>query len=494
MLLHLFAQLRCILRRLSASNTGSTMMFVGLGFFMLLAATGAAIDMARIQSVQSKLSNALDAAGLAAGSKAHSSDVEAVVQNYLNANFPEGFLDATITGVTVTVNEDNTVINLAATALVKMQVMQVFGFDTVEISASSEITRQNRGLELVMVLDTTGSMYSNDKIGSLRSAANDLVDILFGNKDTIENLWIGIVPYVTAVNIGSSRTAWLGDYDPNLYPSNYPVTATKWKGCVEARSQWPEPGGLDISDTPPDGAFPETLFPMYFWADNNTDNNWITSSGGISLNEGAGYSDTGARGPNVACGEPITPMISDKAQLHTAINNLHAWRRSGTASSTGMAWGWRMLSPRWRGLWNHADPKLPLDYNTRLMNKVVIIMTDGVNQFFSPYSSPPGGSDYTSYGRIQEQKLGSGVNTMPEGLTAINQRFSTLCSNMKAQGILIYSITFGLGTSMNDNNARAMFRSCASHPDYYFDSPDGATLRQSFRSIGDSLANLMISR
>lgn len=490
---HILSGLRHTLRCLHSSNEGSAVMFVGLGFFMLLAATGAAIDMSRIQSAQSKLSNALDAAGLAAGAKAHSSDVESVVQNYLKANFPTGYMDTIITDVDVSVNEDNTIINLEATAQVDMQVMQVFGFDTVEISATSEITRQNRGMELVMVLDTTGSMYTSDKIGSLRTAANDLVDILFGSKDTIENLWIGIVPYVTAVNVGAGRTAWLRDYDPGLYPSNYPASATKWKGCVEARSQWPEPGSLDTSDAPPDGAFPETLFPMYFWGDNNTDNNWITSSG-VSLNQNAGYSDTGGRGPNIACGEPITPMISDKAALHTAIDNLHAWRRSGTASSEGMAWGWRMLSPRWRGLWDHADPSLPLDYNTPLMNKVVIIMTDGVNQFFSPYSNPPGGSDYTPYGRIQEQKLGSGINTMAEGLTAINQRFSSLCSSMKAQGIIIYSITFGLGTSTNDTNARTLFRNCASHPDYYFDSPDGATLRQSFRSIGDSLANLMISR
>ena len=315
---HILSKLRHSLHSLYSSTEGSVIMFVGLGFFMLLAATGAAIDMSRIQSAQSKLSNALDAAGLAAGAKAHSSDTESVVQNYLQANFPAGYMDTTITDVDVDVNDDNTVITLAATALVNMQVMQVFGIDTVEISATSEITRQNRGMELVMVLDITGSMYTNDKIGSLRTAANDLVDILFGSKDTIENLWIGIVPYVTAVNIGASRTAWLRDYNPGLYPSNYPATATKWKGCVEARSQWPETGGLDISDAPPDGAFPETLFPMYFWEDNNTDNNWITSSGSVSLNQNAGYTDTGARGPNIACGEPITPMISDKAALHTA--------------------------------------------------------------------------------------------------------------------------------------------------------------------------------
>lgn len=487
-------QLGRALRLFRRDESGSALLFVGLGLFTLLAATGIAIDMSRLQSVQAKLSQALDAAGLAAGAKAHSSDPNEVVNNYLNANYPEGYLRSRITDVSVTMNPDNTIITLSATAEVDMTFMQVFGIGSQTVSASSEITRENRGLELVMVLDVTGSMYTNNQIGSLRIAANDLIDILFGQRESMDNLWVGIVPYVTAVNIGAHNTAWLRDYDETRYPPNYPVGQVKWKGCVEERGQWPETNGYDLTDDPPVPGNPETLFPMYFWA-SNTDNQWINPANGqVSLNQTVGYTDTGGRGPNIGCGEPITPMISSKSQLHTAITGLNAWRRSGTASSTGMAWGWRMLSPKWRGYWNHGDPSLPLDYGAPLMNKAVIIMTDGINQFFSPYSNPPGGSDYTSYGRIQEQRLGAGVTTMAQGLTAINNRFSTLCNRMKAEGILVYSITFGLGSSTAHNNARTLFRNCATHPDYYFDSPDGATLRQAFRTIGDSLANLMISR
>ncbi|MGB1540337.1 MAG: hypothetical protein ACPG80_05205, partial [Rickettsiales bacterium] len=242
----------------------------------------------------------------------------------------------------------------------------------------------------------------------------------------------------------------------------------------------------------PDASDPETLFPMWLW-ESNWDNQWINpSNGSVSLNENAGYSDTGAKGPNVGCGNEVTPFTASKTTMLNAITALTPWRRGGTMSSIGMAWGWRMLSPKWRGMW--GNPNLPLDYDTPLMNKAVIVMTDGVNEVFTPYSNPPYGSDYTSYQRIGQEKLGPGVNTRSEGVTAVNDRFSTLCSNMKAQGILVYTVTFRLNTSTAANNARALFRSCASHPDYYFDSPDGATLQQAFRQIGDSLANLMISQ
>ena len=40
------------------------------------------------------------------------------------------------------------------------------------------------------------------------------------------------------------------------------------------------------------------------------------------------------------------------------------WRRGGTTGNLGLAWGWRMVSPNWRGLWGDTAD-LPLDYDTR---------------------------------------------------------------------------------------------------------------------------------
>ncbi|MBT6404824.1 MAG: Flp pilus assembly protein TadG, partial [Rhodospirillaceae bacterium] len=52
-------------------------------------------------------------------------------------------------------------------------------------------------------------------------------------------------------------------------------------------------------------------------------------------------------------------------------------------ANLGLAWGWRVLSPAWQGLWGGATPsELPLDYDTPLMDKVAIMLTDGVNQWY----------------------------------------------------------------------------------------------------------------
>jgi Flp pilus assembly protein TadG len=486
-----------IFDKLREDQRGSIIMFVGLGLFVLVGATGIAVDMSRLQSAHSKLSNALDAAGLAAGAKAHSGDIEAIVDNYMAVNYPHGFMDSRITDINVNVNADNTIINLDATATVDMKFMQIFGIESLEIDASSEITRENKGLELVMVLDTTGSMYYSGKMGDLRAAATDMTNILFGNQESAENLYVALVPYVTTVNIGSDKTAWLRNYSSSLYPPEYPSGATKWKGCVEARGQWTSADGsdgLDVTDDPPNAADIRTLFPIYYWEDDLASNDWIrtettgrgrraTTHTVVSLYEEAGYSYYSGRGPNIGCGNQVTPFTQSKTTILNAIDALTPWNRGGTMSSVGMAWGWRMISPRWRGLW--GNPDLPLDYNTPLMSKAVIVMTDGINEV---------GYDYTSYDPINYQRLGRNVDTSAEGVTAINNKFLSLCTAMKARGILVYTLTFQLDNSSQSNNARTLFRNCATHPDFYFDSADGATLRQSFRTIGDSLANLMISR
>ena len=62
---------------------------------------------------------------------------------------------------------------------------------------------------------------------------------------------------------------------------------------------------------------------------------------------------------------------------------MEPWRRGGTTGNLGLAWGWRTISPRWRGLWGGDTPTdMPLDYGTAYMDKVVVILTDGNNEFY----------------------------------------------------------------------------------------------------------------
>jgi hypothetical protein len=173
-------------------------------------------------------------------------------------------------------------------------------------------------------------------------------------------------------------------------------------------------------------------------------------------------------------------MTNVKATVQNGISLLEA--RGNTHVSEGAAWGWRMLSPRWRGLWGGTMDAnaLPLDYDTDLMIKAVVIMTDGENTI--------GNNVDGAYGYLSDGNLGTTNGS--DAVTALNTRLSDVCTAMKQKGIIVYTVVFDLNSTMAGN----LLRDCASQPDYYFNTPDGAALRQAFRTIGDSLANLRISK
>lgn len=485
------------------AEQGTVLPLFGLALFAILGCVGIAIDYGRAQMAQSKLHAAIDAAGLAAASVSSSRDVNSEILKFTRANFPQGSADSPggyYMGVRYTIDptriDDNGVLAVNARGTVPTTFMQIFGKETVDIAAFTQITRGNTSMELVMSLDITGSM-GGQKIIDLRNAANDLVDILYGDKETIDRFWVGIVPYATSVNIGRNKIEWLRDYntasppdsDTTKYPAGYPATQLKWKGCVESRSHYGTlyDTGEDMTDNPPTTA--ATKFPIYYWPSVSPNNPWTVSN----LRQTLPYDNNNARGPNVNCGNEVTPLTSQKSTVKNRINQLQAWPRGGTMGSEGLAWGWRMISPQWRGMgWGHADNSLPLDYPApeNKNNKIVIMMTDGENNIYTNGATDYLGSDYTPYGFIQQRYLGAGVNTRARGITAVDAKFATTCERMKARGITLYTITFAL----NNATTQQLFRTCASKPEFYFNSPDGAALRQAFRQIADSLLTLRLSR
>lgn len=459
------------------SQHGTAMLVIGLGLFAIVSVIGVSVDMSRAQLAQARIGSALDTAGLAAAATISTNNINSEAAKYFNANFPTGYMGTTLGTLMVTSSEDNRIISLSITGTVPTTFMKIAGIENIPISASSEITRENKGLEVVLVMDTTGSMNnsaggSTSKITAAKNAATTMVNILYGSNETIDNLWIGLVPFSQAVNIGSTRTSWVESDSFNWGP-------TSWAGCVESRSNGTLTPQYDINDDNPS----TRLFPKYYAPDNNSTNNWKSSSS---------YTITNTKGPNVYCPQAITPMTSSKTTMLNAISSMTTG--GNTHINLGLAWGWRLLSPKWRNLWGGEmnTHSLPLDYNTPLMNKAVVLMTDGDNTLSDNY--------YSAYGYPSDGQLGSnacvsswwGVNCT-NGENELNTRTQTVCNSMKNNNNNIIIYTVALGTNIG-TTAKNILKNCASKPEYYFDSPTTDDLSQAFSQIGDSLANLRISK
>ncbi len=407
--------------------------------------------------------------------------------------------------------------------------MKIFNHTTMALSASTEVTRAAKGMELVLVMDNTGSMTDSagagvSKIAASITAANSLLNILYGTASTQNNLWVGLVPFSQAVNIGTAHPTWLSmsstDYGPVItttgsthcpaasgytatYTSSLPgcsyksntgtstptFASTNWRGCVLSRAT-----AYDTSDDPPSvKIFQPYVYPTTATGTSGTAgctggfNGWkcskTTSGKATTYYDYSYYSSIlDNKGPNALCPkQAVQPMVAEKSTVAAAINNMKA--AGDTNVNIGLVWGWRMLSPRWRNLWGGEmnSNSLPLNYNTPLMNKVVVLMTDGDNHY------SPG--NYSAYGFLSDGNLGTTSETTAEG--QLNTRTAAVCTAMKAQGILIYTIALGTDISTTGQN---LLKNCATSPDYYFKSPTTADMQTAFQMIGDSLANLRISR
>lgn len=470
------------LRALWHNEGGSALPIVGLAIFTLTAATGTAIDMGRVQIVQARMQSALDAAGLAAGAVINTTDTNEQVSKYFYANFPVGYMGTQVTSLTASTTADKNVVTLKATGLVNMTFMQLLGLRSAYVEANSQITRANKGMELVLVIDTTGSMSSSaggsvTKIQAAKSAAKTLLTTIYGVNNTLPNLWVGLVPFAQGVNIGTNNSAWTLPNTFDWGPSNN--VNNRWYGCVDAR----ETNGKDTTDDPPLETYTGgARFPQYYWP-SDSNNSWRTATtrNGVTTYTYSSNLSPSTRGPNYLCSQPITPMTASKATVVAGIDAMAA--QGNTHVGLGLVWGWRMLSPRWRGIWTGemATAELPQDYRTPLMNKVVILMTDGDNTIDN---GSRGAYWYLSNGKL-------GTTNSSTAVTQLNSRTTTVCNRMKAEGILIYTIALGTNLSTTSKN---MLKGCASKEEYYFLSPTTTTLQTVFTQIGDSLANLRISQ
>jgi len=472
---------------------------------------GMAIDFGRAWVAQDQLTQAVDAAALAGARQLGVRDPGIEARQFFAANMAQ-VDDVTVDSLSVIPAADKQTLTVRATGHLATTFLALAGNEwrQLPIRAEAQTRRTTMGMEIALVLDVTGSM-AGTAMTQMKLASSDLVNILFGNRASLDTLFVSIVPYTSTVNFGPSHVEWL----QGGAAATAGFLPFRWRGCVEARAN-----GEDQTDTPPaDAPFRPFLYPstrsltaQEAFGRNSRSNgpvfgdaDWGTAPQIISQ-EVPDPDDTDSmdpaqmwvpannrKGPNVGCGQPVAGLTNDRAALLSIINRLQPSSRGGTMGNLGLQAGWMTISPRWRGLWGTSQwgtttpAGLPLNYPgpREFMTKVIVMMTDGDNNWFD-YSRPPS-FDYTGYGRLSEGRLGT---TNGGAATAsINDRMATLCSNIKAQGVVIYTITLGTAGA-----TQTLYRNCATSPAHYFHAPSAAQLRGSFQEIGSQLSNLRLER
>ena len=535
------------LKALPPDQRGNVAIIFALSLIPAIVMIGGGIDLARALSVRVDMQAVLDATALmmsknAAVASQTQSQMQTSATNLFTAQFVRPY--AQNVTVTPTYTSSTKVLALAGSANVPTLFLGIIGINTLPVTASAQVTNSTTSTEVALVLDNTGSMVCGDSgyttgqctqgtphITSLISAANSVVTTLF-NTPTLSNLKIAIVPYVTTVNPGPKVTTYVtmtdvnGNslYDPKGQTPSYDNTTgentQEWKGCtIESKTMVSH--GYDTSE--PSGGWTGP-WNAYYWPSAGgggkgysgvaDDNSWLNGNVGSNPSVSISYGHTGdlssvcfmgTHGPNNGCPTPITELTSNKTTITNAINALVPWCGSGTVIHTGMVWGWRALSP---------NPPLSdgAAYGTGA-TKIVVLETDGENElvpdcdnpnFMMDCSNDALGSNFPTGPAINPQTQLTGLGRVPDGnmgtttsintaRTTLGTRLATVCANMKAAGIIIYTIGFGPAASGGAD--AATLQGCAGpSPGKYFSAPNAAALTAAFQSIATSIGSLRISQ
>ncbi len=445
--------------RFNRSERGDIAIAFGLMAVIMMMFVGAAVDLSKWLSARTDTLNAVDAAVLAGARslQTNSSDPAAAVaaaNQYYQAN-TRGRLQVLDTIQFVTTRND-TALQATGSAEIVTPFLSFAGVDTLPLIKISEAEfaeavvavggNSDGNVELSLMLDITGSM-AGTKIDDLKIAAKDLIDVIVWDDQSKATSRVALVPFSEAVRIDDTMTTALGITGSSSYSfrnrSGWSTTYYRNVNCVTERL------GTDaMLDTTP-----------------------VSTS-----NPGRFYDSNGSCMPSNA---KVVPLTSNKTYLKAQIDSYQA---SGmTAGHLGTAWAWYMLSPNWTSklpTGSHPEPysklaEVGLKGQPKL-RKIAVLMTDG--EYNTQYCSS--GVSYAAQSC-----------TLPNGTSA--EQALTLCTNMKAKGIDVYTVGFDLG---NNQSVLDMLRNCASSPGKFYQADNGEQLKQAFRDIALKVSDLFLSK
>ncbi|MCZ8085704.1 MAG: pilus assembly protein TadG-related protein [Brevundimonas sp.] len=533
------------LRRLARARDGGVALVFGLALPPLMMMTVAGVDLHRAATVRSSLQDALDAAALAAARSQYTdaagvqrigmASLRANMQNFTGVTLDESATSFTLTPERVVIAVARANVDAIIADILLPPYGQVLD-DELPVTASSEVMRSNNRVEVALVLDNTGSM-AGTKLANTKTAAIDLIDRLAaadGRSVEPDAVRISLVPFSFTVRVPTDdgqQPTWMtnsGSHTGGTGATGLFDTAvgrftlfeqlnTRWAGCVEAR---PQP--YDIRDTEPVTTDLATMFVPYFAPDlpdnvytDSTYRSWTGLEPNNYLDDGTGFPssvnstnraqvwrDRQARaskysstprdtlddgfGPNRDCViQPLLRLTNDYDALRAGVNAMFA--HGNTQVPMGAIWGWHTLSPN--APFGDGRP-----YGQERLLKIMILMTDGENVLSG--NSSPNASTYSAQGYIWQGRLGITSGSNAQRRTALDNRLDhptagreDLCGNMKAQGIIIYTVAVQV-----DAAAQALMERCATSSDHYFNVTSASAIGAAFDRIAGSIENLRITR
>ncbi len=354
-----------VLTRFWTAQDGSLTILALSLFLLMVMMGGLAVDLMRYEQTRTTLQNTLDRATLASAALTQSLDPADVVADY----FTKAGMDKYLKGVTVSEGMNFRNVTADAAAGTEPFFLHLIGHDKMDARGHSMAEQRVTNVEIMLVLDVSGSMLSNNRLVNLKTAANEFVDTVLSS-DAENKISIGLVPFNGQVNIGpdlrAKYTALTDD----------PVVANVQ--CVDMPSSVYNATALPTNTAMSMTAHADT------YSGTNATNAWVAYT---DTNYAIGYHATNNSG-NVWCPPIAGNIIRLPAQsistLQGQISGLSAI--GATSINAGLKWGLALMDPSAATMYNQliASGKMagalsgrPYSFTDPEAMKVIVLMTDG---------------------------------------------------------------------------------------------------------------------
>jgi len=440
------------------SKDGNIAVILALAAIPTVTAMGMAVDYTRAVSARSAMQEAADAAALMLAQDAASltqSQLTTKAQAYFNALYTASGVTGVSVTATYTANTGaGSTVLITTSANLPTDFMKIAGYSQMAVSTSSTATWGNTKLRVALALDNTGSMAQDGKMTALQGGANSLIDQLSATAQSNGDVYISIVPFANEVNMGSSA-----------YRSSGYIDWTNWSTFGSNEENYT----CGSSNTSPSWSNNWTG-TMKCGTSNNSTSNWngCVMDRGNQAAPASTNDDQTKTAPGTGttlfpadqssyCPQAVQTLSYNWTNLKSVVNNM------SPNGSTNQAVG---LQHAWLTLQQTAPYNAPAESTSYNYVHAIILLSDGLN--------------------TQDRWYGNGYTTS----TQIDARQQTLCDNIKASGVTIYSIQ--VNTAGDPQSSVLAY--CASGASNFFYLTSASQVLSTFSTIGTKLSKLRISK
>jgi Flp pilus assembly protein TadG len=502
---------KTVRRRLAAfcgARGGNVALMFAVAAVPIIVSVGFAVDYSRANSAKTAMQDALDATALMLSKQAptlSNDQLQTLAQSYFNSLFARpGVSNIVIAASYSTAGGSSVTVN--GSAEVPTSFLSVLGYKDLAVDTSSTVRWGSSRLRVALVLDNTGSMNDNGKIGALKTATKNLLSQLQSAVTTPGDVYVSIVPFVKDVSVDPSgyNTSWdnwiqwddgtdnswdgangscsISGYSPrSKCVAQYSCSVSQFKtqsscasagtcsnsnystqnSCLNAKAKWMAATWQAATWTP---------------KAHSTWNGCLTDRGTSSApGTSAGYDqNVTAPTPSIpatlfpaeqysACPEAMMGLNYDWTTMNSMVNSMVA--NGNTNQPIGLVWGWQTLV----GGGPFTAPAMDPNYQYQ---QIIILLSDGLNTQDRWYTNQSSIDN-----RMYSATTGNGT-----------------CANIKAAGVTIYTIQVDTG----GDPTSTLLENCASNTqgttDHFFLLTSASQIVTTFQAIGTNLTKLRIAK